>query len=320
MIKEIDFTDVNCKHTLVTALTFYGDNFDFKKSKEWALVWVKENMPDEYDSLKSVSETSFSNRGFVCRMMKNGLTLTSDQYTSLVNFFKGLAVKNPVVESDDPLPVKSVRKASKVNTVIFQLEDVIDAILSDSDIPQINISTEKSILDESMEWIEAQIIEAHEQMLKQEAIIKQLESAHLRCGGVKESILKTRKPVVKDTKSDITTDKASAAKTMKYMKKDDTLGLVSMSPAKLVGAKEALLYNVKRRQVIRYVAEAGLTLTVSHSSVRNIDPNKSTCKIIRKPNEFFAISNLWQAYELIKTTPRSPGTHVSEDVIIIDVK
>lgn len=316
MSKDINFADANNKHTLTSGLSYYSQTYDFKDSKKWALEWISKNLPSEFDRLKDAKETAFSNRGFVCRMIKMGFKASDEQVQSLNKFFSGIVTNQPAKEENDSQPKR--KPQDKVNMVIFQLEDIIDQILSDSEPSQIKVGEDKAQLVQAQAWIEKQIIETHEQIAKQQAILAQLENAYTQCGGVKDKAVTKPKP--KGKTESITAEKAAAAKSMKYKKRDDELGMESLSPARIVGAAEVLVYNTKYRTLSRYVAEKGLALSVSHSSIRGFDPKLSTSKTVRKPLEFFKVGDIWKAFDLVKTTNRSVNAHISDQCLIVSVK
>ncbi len=320
MSKEINFKDPGCIDTLASGLNYYSQNFDFKDSKKWALEWIKTHLPDEYDRLKDEKEHKFSNRGFVCRMWKNGLILSDQQKHDLAKFFLNMPTTVPEVE--ERVSVAPKRKhIEKVNTVIFQMEDVVDAILSDAEPKPVTVPLDKTQLAEAQAWLEKEIVEAQEQVEKQKAILEQLTSVYERCGGIRSKIAPPKpKAKTKETASTLNADKAKAIKTVTYQKKDDELGIESLSPARLVGAKVAVLYNTKYRTLLRFVSKPGETLAISGSSIRNHDEEKSTSKKVRKPVEFFAVEDRCKAFDLLKTTERKATTHISGDMLIIETK
>jgi len=73
---------------------------------------------------------------------------------------------------------------------------------------------------------------------------------------------------------------------MKFLPNDNDLKLVSLKPAKIVGAKEVFAYDVKKRKLMYFVADeyAG-ELTVKNSTIAGFDVTKSAQKTVRKPAE-----------------------------------
>jgi hypothetical protein len=72
---------------------------------------------------------------------------------------------------------------------------------------------------------------------------------------------------------------------LKFMKTNEPLKLVSVSPVDIIGAGELWVYNTKNRKLGRYVASEFNTLNVKGTTITNFDEAKSICKTLRKPEE-----------------------------------
>lgn len=312
MTKEIDFTDVNCKDTLGSALNFYSQHFDYSDSKKWALDWLKKQYPDEYERLKNEPDRSFSNRGYVCRMLQRGFKGTNELYDQLTTFFKGITPR--VVDVD---PSQSKKKASTVtvNEIILRIEDAIDDILSDREPRTIDLSIDTKKLADCRSWIEKEVLEASEQIEKFKAILSCLETTYRRAGGISEKLVKT--PSKAPTTVPQKKVAIQAIKTVTYLKEDKELGLVSVSPAKIVGAKKAFLYQTKYKVGMVFVAKEGETLTITGSSIRNFDSSQSYMKTIRKPKEFFKANNIFVEIGALLSKRQSITSHISDTTIIV---
>jgi hypothetical protein len=72
----------------------------------------------------------------------------------------------------------------------------------------------------------------------------------------------------------------------KYLKEFAELGLTSVTPASLVNASEAWLYDTKKRKLIHVLADTHIgTFTVKGSSIVAFDAVNSSQKTLRKPAE-----------------------------------
>lgn len=74
---------------------------------------------------------------------------------------------------------------------------------------------------------------------------------------------------------------------LKYKKADSTLGIVSLNPIQLLGAREAWVYNTKTRKLAQYKAADADGLTVKGASLENYS-QESLEKTLRKPVETLA--------------------------------
>jgi len=72
---------------------------------------------------------------------------------------------------------------------------------------------------------------------------------------------------------------------LKYMKTNEPLKLVSVSPTDIIGSTELWVYNTKSRKLGKYVAAEYQTLSVKGTSILNFNENLSICKTLRKPEE-----------------------------------
>lgn len=129
----------------------------------------------------------------------------------------------------------------------------------------------------------------------------------------------TRKTVVRKAKPKTP---AQLVKTMKYMKKDDELGLVSAKSEEIVGAKAVTLFNPKTRKFYLYVAK-DKQLSVKGSSIIDFDEEASYCKILRKPDEMIknltegTRSRIIKEVETLTTKAAKVSGRVSADMIIL---
>ena len=121
--------------------------------------------------------------------------------------------------------------------------------------------------------------------------------------------------------------KEKLVKSLKYLKQDTALKIVSINPVDIVGAEVLWVYNVKNRKIGRYVAEAmGGTLGVKGTTITGYDANKSTQKTLRKPEEqikqFLASSKveLRKYIENIKTTEIKLNGRINQETILLKVQ
>ena len=118
--------------------------------------------------------------------------------------------------------------------------------------------------------------------------------------------------------------KEKLVKSLKYLKQDTALKIVSINPVDIVGAEVLWVYNVKNRKIGKYVAEAmGGALGVKGTTITGYDANKSTQKTLRKPEEqikqFLSSSKveLRKYIENIKTTEIKLNGRINADTILL---
>lgn len=117
-------------------------------------------------------------------------------------------------------------------------------------------------------------------------------------------------------------DPSRLVKNLKYLQKDDALGLQSVDPKDILGASVLLTYNTKSRILTLYVsAENGFS--VKGCSILNWDESKSQSKKLRKPKETISIftdagyATIQSRFSSIKTKPSKPNGRVNSSTVIL---
>ncbi len=109
-------------------------------------------------------------------------------------------------------------------------------------------------------------------------------------------------------------------KRVKFKAQDTALGLVSITPDKIIKSKTVVVFNSKTRDIAVYTGES---LSVKGTSIINFDESKSFQKKVRKPEEL--ASNVCTGTQAraqkwivgLKTTSRVPNGRLSPDTLIL---
>lgn len=113
---------------------------------------------------------------------------------------------------------------------------------------------------------------------------------------------------------------------LKFMKQDEKLKLVSISPADIIGAKELWVFNTKTRKLGKYIANEYQDLGVKGTSITGFDEVKSVQKTLRKPEEqlkdFKSAGKvaLRKFLEDIKAVDIKLNGRINEDTILLKVQ
>lgn len=112
---------------------------------------------------------------------------------------------------------------------------------------------------------------------------------------------------------------------LKFLIKDDKLGIVSVPPAGIIGAQSAVVYNVKTRKIGVYISKSSAGLNVKGTSLIDFS-DKSFQKTLRKPAEQikeFKEQNTGKRVETwfgkIKSVETKLNGRMSADVVILKV-
>jgi len=112
---------------------------------------------------------------------------------------------------------------------------------------------------------------------------------------------------------------------LKYMKTNEPLKLVSVSPTDIIGSTELWVYNTKSRKLGKYVSAEYQTLSVKGTSIVNFNENLSICKTLRKPEEklkeFKAAGKvqLRKFLDDINATDTKMNGRLNEEIILLKV-
>ncbi len=113
---------------------------------------------------------------------------------------------------------------------------------------------------------------------------------------------------------------------LKFMKTEQTLKLVSINPADIIGAKELWIYNTKTRKLGKYIAGEFSELGVKGTTITGYDEIKSVQKTLRKPDEQLKSFKdagkvaLRKFLEDIKAVDIKLNGRINEDTILLKVQ
>jgi hypothetical protein len=189
--------------------------------------------------------------------------------------------------------------------------------------PQLDEMLElQSVLDKKNRTdFEDQLVEGYSHLGKRQikAVVEMWSSildAAKSYGSVKkaERAPRKRKPVPPE----------KMVKKLKFLKKDDATGLVSIDPTKLIGASEVWVYNVKTRKIGIYLADDySKVLSVKGASLLGFSTKDSRQKTLRKPEtqlkEFLTLgkpaARKW--LEKVKSTDIALNGRTNEHTILL---
>lgn len=113
---------------------------------------------------------------------------------------------------------------------------------------------------------------------------------------------------------------------LKFLVKDDKLGIVSVPPAQMIGAQGVVVYNVKTRKLIYAISKSSEGFGVKGTTLTNYS-EKSVQKTLRNPQvslKEFREQNTQKRFEFwfsktIKTVETAFSGRMNEDTVILKV-
>lgn len=334
------------------AWNWYNYYFGKKEAKEFVAEWLeRHDQGREAKIFRKVDEKEVPlTIGWLCRMNIVGLQLTEPEVLHIENTVSRLSgqvvAEKTQVLADDGTPRITIqdRLREKAMECAGEIDGLFDEFLLNgakltatykpaSIIRSMNVSPQhvnliaevwKRRLAEFEEISTGkceQLTEAYSHLSRTQVkdLVKFANLVINDCGGYIQLKKTERAPRAKKAVSP-----EKLASKFKYQR--EGVGLTSESPAKLVNATEAYLYNVKTRKLIHVVADPHLnTFTVKGSSIIGFDTGNSTMKTLRKPDvqlkELFANGKpgARKYFKDIKSTDVKFNGRSNENLLILKV-
>jgi hypothetical protein len=176
---------------------------------------------------------------------------------------------------------------------------------------------EEAILGKDEQLKEAYSHRTKAQLKKLLEFLKEIDGA---CTMLMQEAKVNKKPRATKAKP-----KEKIVEKLKYQKSDETLKLVSINPADIIGSKELWVFNTKTRKLGKYVAADFSELSVKGTSITGFSEMQSVQKTLRKPaeqlKEFKAAGKvaLRKFLDDIKSIDIKLNGRINEDTILLKV-
>lgn len=318
-MKEINFNSPTCKDTLLTGLNFYSQHYGPADSKKWALKWLSENDEETLKRVLNAKDHQFSNRGFLCRMICNGLVLSENEEQKLREFFRNIVVE----EQQKALPVEK-EKTKVPNRIIFQIEDKVDDILSGKEaINDIVIGDSKKERAEAVSWCSKEIIEIHESIDKLNSIINLINTVKTACETPTVVEVKPKKTPTLTPRQSNHKQAINAVKNISLLKKLEEFSITGLSPIKIPGASFLVFYNEKYRSINVVNSSTKIGVSLEGKTLSQVGTSSFTARV-SDPRFFFdtfKTKGIDKALDCIKTK-RNPlsSFRLTTSMILIECK
>jgi hypothetical protein len=298
---------------LSAGFAWYNYHYGKKDAKDMIVHWLEHNdRPKDARKIRAIPDSQIRlTPAWVCRMNLVGLELSEHE---LVQINKQISVmlrikdEVKIMVTDEETEQNRVtiqdRLKEKVSECAGELEGVFDEFVADGAKMSANIKPIATIrgmnvapqmisnisniwkqrlaeFEEAAEGRDSDLVEGYSNFSKIQLrnMIKFCETVINDCGAYVQIKKVERKPRTKKAVSPET-----QARKFKYLKAFEELKLESESPARLVGANEAWLYDSKKRKLIYVVADTHIgEITVKNNMILGFDATASVQKTLRKP-------------------------------------
>lgn len=281
--------------------------YSYKEAKKFILEYASSKQDEElYDAVKNDTKSVSITFGWISRLLTKGCDIPEESLifydkkrkeaierarTVPISFIQDIPEAEEIVERPKIKP--------KVTNIISLIEEEVDNLIKGNDEFDAKIFLEKYKLTgkdlekishhytpclkeltvDYLEKRDPQLVEAYSRYSKKHInrMIEFYQKITQACAFRNIERLSERKPRKIRKKS---TDKL--IEKMRYLPKDDELGIVSFNPSKIIGAKLVWIFNTKTRELAYYKSDVGLI--VRGTTIENV--SKSEMKTVRKPKDF----------------------------------
>ena len=312
---KLVLTDGNRTSAMLKAFTWYNYHYGKKDAKDMIAHWLEHNdRPKDAKLIRGIPDSQIrSTTAWVCRMNLIGLALSEHELSVIDGQISDMMrIKQEVVKVVTEEETVQARLTiqdhlrERMSECAGELEGMFDDFLQQGAkltaefkpmshirgrnvAPQM-IGTISAIwkdrlaeFEETVEGRDADLVEAYSHLSKIQLrnCIKFCELVINDCASYVQIKKVERKPRAKKA---VSPEKLSSR--FKYLRDFAELKLVSVSPASLVNASEAWLYDTKKRKLIHVVADTHVgSFTIKGTSIVAFDAVNSSQKTLRKPAE-----------------------------------
>ena len=341
---------------LGNALSWYSANGNSKDQKKYALEYFKTKDKSVYIRLKDLADWRFGTFGSICRMMmfENGY---KPEWSNSTFFDRKLAELLAVYEKEKiqieqkakedakaevqkpkPLTIQQ-RIFNAASEIGGEFDEQIDVFTTTGKFAS-EFSAKKFLAEQGTSAAVAarvaeffvpvmeelsdaydgkcdQLVEGYNH-LKRTELRKFRDFVRGLVEDTQQHAQSAKKPIKRRPRAVIP---AKVVAKVKCQRKDETLGLVSIAPVKMLDTSEIWVYNTKYKKIQCYVSD-GTPLGIKGTTIVGFDLKKSTQLTVRNPENFFkglsigkrALAN---AIKAIKTKPSAPNGRLNENCILL---
>jgi len=303
--------DLKTQVDLIKALNRYHLSYDREDAKKWVIDYCNHHSLHDIAKILNDKEfyyyTSICSLGFCCRLnMRGASNVVTDEMIR-----QKLALIEPkrreekkVVRQHRPNPLGVLYDAAYDQSIDLLKPQTIKLEGTASDINDV-LKQAKRDLDDVQQHPE----EYDKSVIKPLTVFIQ---SVLNQTPVRKTVVRVAKPK----------PPSKLVPRLRYQREHSALGLKSINPEKIIGAKELYVYDVEKRQLSYFVADN--KLSVNGINIIDYNPENSFAVTIRKPEELFALTpthrTLASKVKTIKSVKKSVRQRLTENTILLSVK
>jgi len=301
--------------SMMHALNWYNYNHDIKESRQCLAEWlIKNDRKEDAETILSGSNTSYKVvAGWLARMSTLGFTINDREKAVIEEVVTEALKERQTTENERKDTTKKPTIQDRLNQSALEaggeIEGMLDRLIEngvkmDASYTPIDALNLYNVVPQKLPLI----TDHWDEFIAEMNAVQKGEDPDLNEGYSNFSkidirnLIKFADKVIADCHSYAQMKKLSRSPRkkkavspekrvakFKYLKEYKDLKLTSVSPTKLVDAKEAWLYDTKKRKIIHVTPDPLIkTFTVKGSSIIGFNPETTCQKTLRKPQEQLA--------------------------------
>lgn len=349
MIKGSSFeptiAPLSYKIDLIKALNYYNTTYDERDKSKWTIEYVTDKTQKKFLSL--LPDYEFHSIGSLVRLKHRNQYLDDQELTKIdneINRLVELAKSLKVAEPTEPTKQQTVNVHEHVLTeaekIAAEFDGLIDEFIHENKVPNFaeylknnNVSARVSskvpeLFSLAIEEItlalsgdDKELSEGYNNFTKYrlKKLLTIYQSITEACNQHKIIAKVTYKPRKKKEKP-----VSKIISKLKFQKDDESLGIKSELPSKLIGASEVWLYNTKYKILQVYKVSEPSKMSVKGTTLIGWDTKLSNGKRIRKPEMLSMIlsmgkRDMMKSFRDIKTNELAVTGRINQNTLILKV-
>lgn len=290
-----------------SALNYYSMECTADDSKAFFIEYLSQFDTELASSLDKVKASFFTNIGFLCRMLSRGFII--DGYTHDVIVGKAKSLLTHIEERESAPP----RKRIFVEDAITFFDFLIDSAMQ-TKAPITRFNYHRSLTRAERDEITAMCDHIMDDISSNGAAYN-ADTAKV----LKQSITNIKKTIGSTvrTRKAVTKKKIDVTKKVKYDHSS------TLTPKDVLDKREVFLYDTEHRVIKHIVSDTGLSF--SGTSLINVNMDKSSSRVVRKPEEFLgSLTGTFAAivvkYDSLTTVKKQlTSTRLNDSTVILKV-
>lgn len=353
-------TDRNFMSLYYAASSYLRTEIDSKVLKSNAIKWLKKNKKlttDQFKELESLSDYRYEVMGRLCYIMNNGgevpetgLPFIDKQVDEFLVVAKQKKEEKLLELAEDPAQPIAEKKGvqehlrDQASVVGADFDAFIDGFVRDHEGFELSKFNPLSAMrnaqfkaaqarhikkfyqndyDELIQVrdkTDTDLVEAYSNLSKKK--LKDLIALYDKIFDA-VNVLATATKAAKKPRKKKAIDLNKLVSKLKYKKEDVALGIASIKPIDILGAREIWVYNTKTRKIARIVSEHPAGLSVKSTTLLNYSEAKSVQKTLRKPKEQLkefkknTSNGMNKVFDAVKGVDTKIRSRLSEDTVIL---